>query len=128
MRSDAIKKGFERAPHRSLLKATGVTDADMGKPFIAVCNSYVDIIPGHVHLQAVGEQLRMAALAAILDVVVDRMVVAGDGLEGGEIRLGQGAAGDVESLAHRQILEIARRGEAVPAAVEAIAHDAVRLS
>jgi len=55
MRSDAIKRGFERAPHRSLLKATGVTDADMEKPFIAVCNSFVEIVPGHVHLNRVGE-------------------------------------------------------------------------
>lgn len=60
MRSDMIKLGFERAPHRSLLKATGVTDADMGKPFIAIANSYVDIVPGHVHLQAFGEVVRAA--------------------------------------------------------------------
>ncbi len=60
MRSDMIKKGFERAPHRSLLKATGVTDEDMGKPFIAIANSYVDIIPGHVHLNAFGEVVRQA--------------------------------------------------------------------
>ncbi|MBI5958340.1 MAG: dihydroxy-acid dehydratase [Chloroflexi bacterium] len=60
MRSDRIKKGFERAPHRSLLKATGVTDADMGKPFIAVVNSYVDIIPGHVHLQSFGQVVKQA--------------------------------------------------------------------
>ncbi len=60
MRSDRIKKGFERAPHRSLLKATGVTDADMGKPFIAVVNSYVDIIPGHVHLQRFGQVVKQA--------------------------------------------------------------------
>ncbi len=60
MRSDRIKKGFERAPHRSLLKATGVTDADMGKPFIAVVNSYVDIIPGHVHLQRFGQVIKQA--------------------------------------------------------------------
>jgi len=46
MRSDKIKKGIERSPHRALLKATGVTDADMQKPFIAIVNSYVDIIPG----------------------------------------------------------------------------------
>ena len=58
MRSDVIKKGFERAPHRSLLKATGVTDADMGKPFIAVCNSFVEIIPGHVHLNRVGRYVK----------------------------------------------------------------------
>ncbi len=55
MRSDAIKLGDARAPHRSLLRATGVEDADFGKPFIAVCNSYTDIIPGHVHLNRVGE-------------------------------------------------------------------------
>jgi dihydroxy-acid dehydratase len=60
MRSDTIKKGFERAPHRSLLKATGVTDADMGKPFIAVCNSFIEIIPGHVHLNRVGEIVKQA--------------------------------------------------------------------
>ena len=59
-RSDMIKVGFERAPHRALLKATGVTDADMGKPFIAIANSYVDIVPGHVHLQAFGEVVRRA--------------------------------------------------------------------
>lgn len=54
MRSDQIKSGPERAPHRSLLKACGVTDTDMSKPFIAVCNSYVDVIPGHRHLQEFG--------------------------------------------------------------------------
>jgi len=58
MRSDTVKKGFERAPHRSLLKATGVTDADMGKPFIAVCNSFVEIVPGHVHLNQVGRYVK----------------------------------------------------------------------
>jgi len=64
MRSDMIKKGFERAPHRSLLKATGVTDADMDKPFIAIANSYVDIIPGHVHLDTFGEVVRDAVREA----------------------------------------------------------------
>jgi len=54
MRSDLIKQGAERAPHRSLLKACGLTDEDMSKPFIAVCNSYIDIIPGHRHLQEFG--------------------------------------------------------------------------
>ncbi len=54
MRSDQIKKGFERAPHRSLLRATGLTDADFDKPFIAVANSHVDIIPGHFFLAEYG--------------------------------------------------------------------------
>ena len=48
-----IKKGFDRAPHRSLLRAAGVKEEDFGKPFIAVCNSYIDIIPGHVHLAGI---------------------------------------------------------------------------
>ena len=60
MRSDAIKRGYERAPHRSLLKAVGLSDADMDKPFIAIANSYVDIIPGHVHLNRFGEVVRQA--------------------------------------------------------------------
>ena len=64
MRSDQIKKGIEHAPHRALLKATGVTDADMGKPFIAIVNSYVDIIPGHVHLQEFGKFVKEAVRAA----------------------------------------------------------------
>jgi dihydroxy-acid dehydratase len=55
MRSDTIKKGFDRTPHRSLLRATGLTDADFAKPFIAVCSSHIDIIPGHVHLDEVAE-------------------------------------------------------------------------
>ncbi len=54
MRSDTIKRGDARAAHRSLLRATGVSDRDWDKPFIAICNSHVDIIPGHVHLQEVG--------------------------------------------------------------------------
>ncbi len=64
MRSDQIKKGMDKSPHRALLKATGVTDADMSKPFIAVVNSYVDIIPGHVHLQEFGKLVKSAIRAA----------------------------------------------------------------
>jgi dihydroxy-acid dehydratase len=64
MRSDSIKLGAERAPHRALLKATGVTDADFGKPFIAVVNSYIDIVPGHVHLQEFGRLVKDTVRAA----------------------------------------------------------------
>ncbi|GIQ68097.1 dihydroxy-acid dehydratase [Xylanibacillus composti] len=60
MRSDMIKKGFDRAPHRSLLRAAGVKEEDFGKPFIAVCNSYIDIVPGHVHLQEFGQIVKEA--------------------------------------------------------------------
>jgi len=60
MRSDTVKKGYEKAPHRSLLRAVGLQDADFDKPFIGVANSYVGIIPGHVHLQEVGRIVREA--------------------------------------------------------------------
>src|SRR6184192_4342775 len=66
MRSDTIKRGLERAPHRSLLRATGQIRApnDFDKPFIAVCNSYVDIVPGHAHLQGFGRIVKDAVRAA----------------------------------------------------------------
>jgi dihydroxy-acid dehydratase len=60
LRSDMIKKGFDRAPHRSLLRAAGVKEEDFDKPFIAVVNSYIDIIPGHVHLQEFGKIVKEA--------------------------------------------------------------------
>ena len=55
MRSDIMKKGLERAPHRALMMATGIRRSDIGKPFIGVCNSYTNIVPGHCHLKKVGE-------------------------------------------------------------------------
>jgi dihydroxy-acid dehydratase len=62
MRSDVIKRGFEKAPHRALLRATGVIrdERDFRKPFVAVINSYVDIIPGHAHLQEVALVVKAA--------------------------------------------------------------------
>ncbi len=66
MRSDTVKQGFEKAPHRSLLKATGsiVSSNDFRKPFIGICNSYNELIPGHAHLQELGriakEEVRKA--------------------------------------------------------------------
>jgi dihydroxy-acid dehydratase len=53
MRSDAVKKGNVRAPHRSLLRATGLTDEEIKRPFIGVVNSGNEIVPGHIHLDAV---------------------------------------------------------------------------
>ena len=53
MRSDYMKEGVSRAPHRSLLKALGVTDGEMKRPFVAVVSSKSDFIPGHMHLDSV---------------------------------------------------------------------------
>lgn len=66
MRSDEVKKGFDRAPHRSLLRATGQiqNDNDFNKPFIGIANSYIDLIPGHVHLKGFGPVAKTAVKAA----------------------------------------------------------------
>ncbi|MDD1745439.1 MAG: dihydroxy-acid dehydratase [Candidatus Methanoperedens sp.] len=58
MRSDNIKKGLERAPHRSLLKAVGLTDEEMELPFIGVVNSWNEVIPGHIHLDKLAEAVK----------------------------------------------------------------------
>ncbi len=64
MRSNTIKKGFDKAPHRALLRATGLQDEDFNKPFVAIVNSYVDVVPGHVHLQDFGKLVKEAVRAA----------------------------------------------------------------
>jgi len=58
MRSDEIKKGYNRAPHRSLLRATGVKEEDFDKPFIGVANSFIEIIPGHFFLDKVSDVIK----------------------------------------------------------------------
>jgi len=60
MRSDTVKKGFQRAPHRALLRACGLNDEDINKPFIAVANSYCEVVPGHVHLNKVAQTVKEA--------------------------------------------------------------------
>ena len=60
MKSDTVKKGFQRAPHRSLLHACGLNAADIGKPFIGVANSFCEIVPGHVHLNKVAQVVKAA--------------------------------------------------------------------
>ena len=60
MRSDTIKKGTTKAPHRSLLRAAGLSEEDFNKPFIGLANSFVEIIPGHVHLDQLGRRAKAA--------------------------------------------------------------------
>ncbi len=64
MRSDTVKKGFERAPHRGLLHACGLNRADIDKPFIAVANSFCEVVPGHVHLNKVAQIVKDAVREA----------------------------------------------------------------
>lgn len=64
MKSDNIKKGIQRAPHRSLLRACGLGDDDFEKPFIGIANSFTDIVPGHIHLRDLVEFVKEGIIAA----------------------------------------------------------------
>jgi len=64
MRSDTVKKGFEHSPHRGLLRACGLSGSDIKKPFIAIANSFCEIVPGHVHLNKVAQTVKDAVRAA----------------------------------------------------------------
>ena len=64
MRSDEIKKGTEKAPHRALLKSLGLQDDDIAKPLIGIANSYTNIVPGHIHLRIIGEAVKEGILSA----------------------------------------------------------------
>jgi dihydroxy-acid dehydratase len=64
MRSDTVKKGFQRAPHRALLKACGLKDSDINKPFIGIANSFCEVVPGHKHLNIVAQKVKAAVRAA----------------------------------------------------------------
>ncbi|MBN1901114.1 dihydroxy-acid dehydratase, partial [Candidatus Sumerlaeota bacterium] len=64
MRSDLMKKGVERAPHRSLFKAIGYTDEELSRPLIGVANSFNEIIPGHIHLRQICDAAKAGVRAA----------------------------------------------------------------
>lgn len=64
MKSDNIKKGIQRAPHRSLLRACGLDDDDFKKPFIGIANSFTDIVPGHIHLRELVEHVKQGIIDA----------------------------------------------------------------
>ncbi|RPI60958.1 MAG: dihydroxy-acid dehydratase, partial [Planctomycetaceae bacterium] len=97
MRSDAIKLGKERVPHRSLLKAGGLSDKDIRKPFIAIVNSYTDIVPGHSHLDTVGEYVKAQVQAAGGTPFVFNTIAICDGIA-------MGHTGMKYSLASREII------------------------
>jgi len=97
MRSDAVKKGDERAPHRSLMKAAGLNDADIRRPLIGVVNSYTDIVPGHVHLDAVGEFVKEQVRAAGGTPLLFNTIAICDGIA-------MGHAGMKYSLPSRELI------------------------
>jgi len=97
MRSDKVKKGFERAPHRSLMRATGLDDEAIRKPLIAVCNSYTDVIPGHVHLRRVADIVKDAIREAGGTPIEFNTIGICDGIA-------MGHAGMKYSLASRELI------------------------
>jgi len=64
LKSDAVKKGIEKAPHRALFKSLGLEDDDIAKPLIGIANSYTNIVPGHIHLRTIGEAVKEGILSA----------------------------------------------------------------
>ncbi|MCY0900592.1 MAG: dihydroxy-acid dehydratase [Firmicutes bacterium] len=85
MRSDMIQKGMDRAPHRSLLRATGMTNQDFGKPLIGICNSFVEIVPGHIHLQEFGRIVKEAIREAGMIPFEFNTIGVDDGIAMGHI-------------------------------------------
>jgi len=113
MKSDIVKKGMERAPHRSLMHATGLTDEDIKKPFIAICNSFNEVIPGHVHLNQVGRLICEAVREAGGTPREFNVIGVCDGIA-------MGHAGMKYSLPSRELI-----ADSVETMVEAHAFDAM---
>lgn len=97
MRSDTVKKGFQRAPHRGLLHACGLSDEDINKPFIGIANSFCEIVPGHVHLNKVGQVVKHAVRKAGGTAFEFNTIAVCDGIA-------MGHTGMKYSLASREII------------------------
>jgi len=97
MRSDTVKKGFQRAPHRSLLRACGLGDGDINKPFIGIANSFCEIVPGHVHLNEVARVVKEAVREAGGTAFEFNTIAVCDGIA-------MGHTGMKYSLASREII------------------------
>ncbi|MCU0693243.1 MAG: dihydroxy-acid dehydratase [Polyangiaceae bacterium] len=80
MRSFQVKQGHARAPHRALLRAVGLRDEDMARPFVAVVNSHVDVVPGHVHLDEVGRLVKRAVRDAGMVPFLFNTIAVDDGI------------------------------------------------
>ena len=80
MKSDGIKRGFERAPHRSLLKAIGYTESQIEKPMIGIVNSFNEIVPGHMHLDKIARAAKDGVLAAGGTPVEFNVIAVCDGI------------------------------------------------
>ena len=97
MRSDAMKKGIERAPHRSLFKAMGYTDEEIARPLVGVVNAANEIIPGHIHLDIIAEDVKAGIRMAGGTPVEFPSIGVCDGIA-------MGHAGMKYSLASRELI------------------------
>jgi len=97
MRSDTVKKGLQRAPHRGLLYACGLNEDDINKPFIGIANSFCEIVPGHVHLNKVAETVKQAVRKAGGSPFEFNTIAVCDGIA-------MGHTGMKYSLASREII------------------------
>ena len=97
MRSDPIKKGINRAPARAMLKATGLTDADLEKPLIAVANTWSDVTPCNMHLRGLADKVKEGVRAAGGTPVEFNTVVVSDGIS-------MGSEGMRASLVSREVI------------------------
>ncbi len=113
MRSDRVKKGIDRSPHRSLMKATGMTDIDIRRPFVGIACSYTDVVPGHVHLDAVGDYVKRQVLAGGGTPLLFNTIAVCDGIA-------MGHTGMKYSLASRELI-----ADSVETMVEAHCFDAL---
>ena len=66
MKSDSVKKGIERAPHRALFKSMGYIDEEMARPLVGIASSANDIIPGHIHLDKIVDAVKTGVLMAFV--------------------------------------------------------------
>ncbi|ABP66454.1 dihydroxy-acid dehydratase [Caldicellulosiruptor saccharolyticus DSM 8903] len=85
MRSDIVKKGFEKAPQRSLFKAMGYTDEEIRRPLIAVVNSWNEVVPGHIHLDKIAEAVKAGIRLAGATPMEFNVIGVCDGIAMGHI-------------------------------------------
>ncbi|MFY9530581.1 MAG: dihydroxy-acid dehydratase [Candidatus Acidiferrales bacterium] len=114
MRSDAIKKGASRAPARAMLKATGLTDSDLERPFVAVANTWTEVTPCNYHLRRLAEKVKEGVRAAGGTPIEFNTIVVSDGIS-------MGTEGMKASLISREVIadsiELVVRGHLFDAVV-----------
>ena len=74
MKSDAVKKGLQQAPHRSLFNALGMTEEEMERPLVGIVCSYNEIVPGHMNLDKIANAVKMGVAMAVVHQLCSRLL------------------------------------------------------